>query len=206
VVPLEDSVDAVIDEIGGAWPSEQMADRETMDHPARRMKRARRIVFDRLARIVDREETTLRIERLILEKPEQIVGVAPQPTAMIGILPPGGGGFRRAIHCLAPLVELTTAVYVRDLFGGAKRKSFVFQSSVVELSPLAAERSLALQTCKRNPGFVETQPGRKLAFLARAYFGSAMPLSPQSNDRNPAVADTRRRNWPQPGASRGAFE
>jgi hypothetical protein len=64
---LQDRLHAMIDEIAGARPAHEMADREAMNHARRRVQRARGIVRQCPAGVIERMEAAGGIERFGLE-------------------------------------------------------------------------------------------------------------------------------------------
>ena len=65
----------MVDNIGGAGPAQQMADRKAMDHARGRVKRANRIALDRTPALSSAEAAG-GIEQIVLEKREQTIGLA----------------------------------------------------------------------------------------------------------------------------------
>src|SRR5450432_1878114 len=87
-VAMKNRLHSVIDEIGRARPSEEMAKSEAMEHAGRRMQRAHPIGLDRVTGIVERMKTSLRIERFVLKEGKERVGLILQPAAVAGVLTP----------------------------------------------------------------------------------------------------------------------
>lgn len=84
---------AVVDDVGRAWSSEQVADGITMHHTGAGMDAAGGIIdAKRLAVARQVVETALRVDGRTLKEVEQAVGLCQQPLAMIGAGAPGGGG------------------------------------------------------------------------------------------------------------------
>jgi hypothetical protein len=96
---IEDGVHAMIHKITGPWPAEEMTDGETVDHARGRVKWARLLPNDSMPRIVDGMEAACRIERFVLKKLEETVGLILQPAAMALVLSPRRRIDGHTSHC-----------------------------------------------------------------------------------------------------------
>ena len=79
---LADRLHAVIDDVGGAGPAEQMRDGEAMDHARRLVQRPRAIARQRPAARVEIGEAARRIDQLRLVERQQRIGLGDEPAAV----------------------------------------------------------------------------------------------------------------------------
>ena len=88
---LADRLHAVIDDVGGAGPAEQMGDGEAMDHARRLVQRPHAVAGQRPAARVEIGEAAGRIDQIRLVKRQQRIGLVGEPAAVGGAGAPEGG-------------------------------------------------------------------------------------------------------------------